>query len=146
MTVVQPHKILCPDKGMASSDTEVPTCPIGEVAPATSKRDRRNKALAEERAAHPERFTGGSRPRRKRVWKGKMNYRVEITEEAGGVETITLREYPSLKALAIERNLCHDTLRHVLCNDRAGQAIKDKRYRCLKIERIGALGRRNIQS
>jgi hypothetical protein len=96
------------------------------------KKDARKKEVRE----NPENFTSGNLVRRKRNWSKKKNYSVVETFDDGHTET---REYSSLAELAREKNLSHDSLRHMVANDRAGQQIKSNRYRRFAITKIGAL-------
>jgi len=92
-------------------------------------------------AANPSKYTIGTGKivRRRRLWAVKKNYSVEETFEDGHKET---RLYASLAELAREKGLCHDTLRHMVSNDRAGAQVKSNRYRRYAITKIGALAAR----
>lgn len=100
-----------------------------------TKRVEAKMARLHDIQANPDKYTTGKNVRRKRNWGAKKNYRV--TETVDGAEVV--REYSSLAELARERNLCHDSLRHYVCGDRAGRQIKSGRYTSMHIERIGAL-------
>lgn len=110
------------------------------VDAARDKAERAEAKLAreEERLAairdNPEMYTTGKLVRRKRPWHKKKHYRVYVEDDAGN--EFLEGEYASMAEIAHARNLCYDTLRHVVANDRAGKEIKAERYRCFRVEKI----------
>jgi len=100
---------------------------------AAAKLEKEEARLAAIRE-NPEMYTTGKLVRRKRPWHKKKHYRVYVEDDAGN--EILDGEYASMAEIAAVRNLCYDTLRHVVANDRAGQEIKAERYRCFRVEKI----------
>lgn len=107
--------------------------------PQMSKEELRQKEIRD----HPERFTTGKLVRRKRKWTDKKNWKVTSQGVDGGD---VVKYYCSLKALADERGLSHNSLRHMVSGDRAGLEIKSKRYRGFKLERVGAMAARALKA
>ena len=102
---------------------------------------RARDVRAAEVVANPEQFTKGKLVRKKRFWGGKKNYSVCETLDDGTTETT---EYSSMAQLAREKGLSHDSLRHMVAGDRAGQQRKSNRYRRFAITKIGALAAKGV--
>jgi hypothetical protein len=101
------------------------------VAPERDPREREALETPEASEEPKPKKHGGSR-----VWV-TPHWRVSWPEkDASGAEIIVTKEYPTIAALAKEKGLSANTLRHIRCNTKTGKSIRSEKYRGLKIVKI----------